>query len=72
MRKLVILSPEEIEKQYQELGTSTAEVNKKWEERFNEAERFAKELGFKSLEDMPPRHEEFEAHMDRFSFQTKP
>ena len=71
MRKLELLSAEEIERQFQELGTSTAEMNERWKDYFDEAERFAKELGFKSLKDVPMHHDVHEAHMEKFSFNQK-
>lgn len=67
MKEFKTLTPKEIEKQLQELGTSTEEVNKKRAEYFSEAERFAKELGYSSLAEVPSNHDVFESHMEKFT-----
>lgn len=67
--KLITLSSDEIERRFQEPDTFTTEVSINWEEYFAEAERYARELGFKSFAKVPMEHDEFEDHMIRFAFE---
>lgn len=68
MKNFEILTQEEIKKQFHDLGTSVEEVEKSRKVYFEEAERYAKELGFNSLKEVPTDNEEFDSHMEQFSF----